>query len=81
MDPILGVAIFIIVWWLAFFAVLPIGAKSFHEADEAAPAGAERGAPQKPLLWIKVIWAAGIAIVVWIGVFLAVQADLFGVRS
>jgi predicted secreted protein len=32
MNLLLGIAIYVIVWWLAFFTMLPIGAQSHHEA-------------------------------------------------
>ena len=52
MSPLLGAAIYIILWWLSFFMMLPVGAQSFHEADEAPPEGSERGAP-KARAWAR----------------------------
>ena len=64
MNPVLGVAVYLITWWLAFFAVLPIGAKSHHEAGEPVPPGSEAGAPLAHRLPFKVGLAAVIAAVV-----------------
>lgn len=80
MNPIMGLAIYFILWWLAFFAMLPIGASSAHEEGEAYVAGAEHGAPKAHNLRNKAIWAAGIAAVLWLGVFWAVSIDLFDMR-
>jgi predicted secreted protein len=80
MSPLLGVAIYIILWWLSFFAMLPIGAQSLHEADEEAAPGVERGAPRIPRLGLKALWAAGVAAVLWLGVAWAISVDLFGMR-
>ena len=77
MNPVLGVAIYIILWWLSFFVMLPIGARSLHEAGESADPGIERAAPQTPRLWTKALWAAGIAAIVWLGVAWAITHDLF----
>ena len=63
MNPVLGVAIYTILWWLAFFALLPIGAKSHHEAGEPPPPGSEAGAPLVHGLKFKALWAAAIAAV------------------
>jgi len=81
MNPVMSVAVYVILWWLAFFMMLPMGAQSLHEADEAAAPGVERAAPVKPRLWMKALWAAALAGVLWFGVYLAVQADLFAVRG
>lgn len=80
MNPILGFAIYIILWWLAFFIMLPMGAQSLHEADEAAAPGVERGAPRTPNLGMKALFAAGIAAFVWLGVAWAISIDLFNLR-
>jgi predicted secreted protein len=80
MNLFLGVAIYIILWWLAFFAMLPIGAQSLHEADEQAAPGVERGAPRAPRLGFKALLAAGVAAVLWLGVAWAISVDLFSMR-
>lgn len=81
MNPLLGIAIFVIVWWLAFFTMLPIGAQSHHEADEATVPGAERGAPKVHNLRQKALYAAGIAAVVWLGIAWAISVDLWQMRG
>jgi len=55
-------ALFFLVWWVAFFAVLPWGVKSQHEG-EVEP-GTDPGAPQRPLLLIKLAATTVIAGVV-----------------
>lgn len=80
MSLFLGIAIYIILWWLSFFAMLPIGARSLHEADEVSAPGVERGAPKAPKLAFKAAWAAGIAAVLWLFVAWAISVDLFNMR-
>jgi predicted secreted protein len=81
MSPFLGVAIYLILWWLAFFVMLPFDAQSAHEAGEEVPAGSERGAPRVHRLGIKALWAAGIAAVLWLGVAWAISADVVNMRG
>lgn len=80
MNPVLGIAIYLIVWWLAFFLVLPIGAQSHHEAEEDTVPGAERGAPRVHRLRLKALLAAGIAAIVWLFVAWAISVDLWNMR-
>lgn len=80
MSPVLGVAIYLILWWLSFFAMLPIGAQSLHEADEHSAPGVERGAPMAHRLRLKALLAAAVAAVLWLGVAWAISVDLFNMR-
>jgi predicted secreted protein len=80
MNPLLGVAIYVILWWLSFFVMLPVGAQSPHEAGETVEPGSEVGAPKVHNVRKKALWAAGIAAVLWLFVFWAVSVDLFGMR-
>jgi predicted secreted protein len=77
----LGVAIYIILWWLTFFTVLPLGAQSYHEADEQHVPGTDRGAPRVHDLRKKALIAAGIAALLWIGVYWAITNDVFHLFS
>jgi predicted secreted protein len=81
MNLFLGIAIYLIVWWLSFFLMLPMGAQSHHEAGEETVPGAERGAPKVHNLRQKALIAAGIAAVAWLGIAWAISVDLWGMRA
>ncbi len=57
-----AVVVFVIMWWLTFFAVLPIGVRGQWEDDSTVP-GTEAGAPKNPQLGRKALWATGGAVV------------------
>jgi predicted secreted protein len=50
-------ATFGVVWWLVFFMALPIGVRH----DEEPVPGADRGAPAKPHLLLKVLGTTVVA--------------------
>lgn len=79
LDPLLNIAIFIIWWWLALFAMLPIGVRRVEEIDVAQ--GHDSGAPQRPLLVKKAVWAAGAALVLWAITALCIWLDPFHIRD
>jgi predicted secreted protein len=79
MNPLLGLAIYMLLWWLSFFVALPIGATSPHEAGEASEPGVERGAPKQHNLGKKALIAAAIAAVLWPLVALLIVKDVVGV--
>jgi predicted secreted protein len=58
-----AIIVFVLAWWISFFAVLPIGVKGQWEDGSTIP-GTEEAAPKNPMLMKKVIWATGGAVVV-----------------
>jgi predicted secreted protein len=54
------VSAFTIFWFLSLFCLFPIG---LGEVD------AETGAPRNPRILMKMAWATGIAVVLWIGFY------------
>lgn len=73
MDPLLAAAAWFILWWLCFFVMLPIGVQNLEEAGEMAP-GLDQGAPARPNLAKKALWAAGLATALWIALILVLNA-------
>jgi predicted secreted protein len=67
-DPVLSVAVYIILWWMAFFMMLPIGVRNLDEAGDPGGKGQERGAPSAPNLRQKAVWAAGLAAIAWLAI-------------
>jgi predicted secreted protein len=63
MNPLVAAALFFIIWWLCFFIALPIGVRPVEESAETI--GHDAGAPEKPNLGRKAIWATIGAVIVW----------------
>jgi predicted secreted protein len=51
------ISAFAVIWFLALFCLLPMGM--------GGPIDPETGAPLEPMLKKKMLWATGIAAVVW----------------
>lgn len=49
MDTTLAIGIYIFIWWITLFAVLPFGVRTQQEAGEVVP-GTPESAPEKPRL-------------------------------
>jgi len=81
MTWVTGVMVYIIMWWLVFFTMLPIGARSYHEAGEQVEQGNVESAPMKPRLWIKVAATTLIAAVLWGVAFYLIDSDLVSFRA
>lgn len=73
MDPVGGIVVFVITWWLSFFCVLPIGVQGQFEDGGEVIEGTEEGAPKEPMLKKKAIWATiGAVVLTLIAHFLVV---------
>lgn len=70
MSLISVVAIYFVIWWLVFFAVLPFGVRSHHEGREVTM-GQEHGAPDVPMLGRKIVITSLIAALITGGVYVA----------
>jgi len=46
MDVVMAIAIYIFIWWITLFAVLPFGVHTQHEAGSIVP-GTPESAPAK----------------------------------
>ena len=64
MDLAMSIAIYIFIWWIVLFAVLPWGVKA--QGEEAVP-GSDPGAPQTHRVWAKLFWTTVVATVVFAG--------------
>ncbi|TVR98313.1 MAG: DUF1467 family protein [Rhodospirillales bacterium] len=70
MGWLTGIAVFIVVWWIVIFAVLPWGVRPV-EADDVAK-GHMHGAPQRPRLLLKMALTTLVAVVVWAIIYVIV---------
>jgi predicted secreted protein len=63
-GPITMFAIYIVVWWVVLFGVLPLGTSS--ETHEPPTDGSQWGAPKTPNLKKKFITTTWVAFIVWL---------------
>ena len=70
-----GIVTFVVVWWLIFFMVLPIGVQSQYETDDVDE-GTDPGAPIRPQLLRKAGITTLAALLVWTCLYLVVTFKL-----
>ena len=78
MTPLTGAAMYVILWWLMLFMVLP-----FFTKPKAAPDDSSgwRGVPQRPPFLRIVIVTTLVAGVVWLGADTVIRSDWMSFRS
>lgn len=69
-----SLVVIVLTWWVAFFTLLPIGVRSQLESGSIVP-GTEPAAPAIHNLRWKVLTALAIALVIWAGLFLAIEYE------
>ena len=60
----LAVALFLTIWFVVLFAVLPFGVRSQHEGGDYVP-GTDPGAPIEARLFVKALWTTLLSLVVF----------------
>ena len=79
-DPVLCVALFILLWWLSFFAMLPIGVRNSSEEGTIVEPGNDAGAPVAANIKQKALWATGAAALLWVITVILIIIDPFNMR-
>ena len=69
--------IFVSIWWIIFFSLLPIDVDRKHmEMVE----GADKGSPENPKIIKKIIYTTIITSIIFIGIFMLVKYDYLNLR-
>ena len=77
MGWFIGIATYVVIWWVTIFAVLPWGVKPAEESDP----GRGTGAPHNPRLWRKAAITSIVAGLIWLVVYWAISVQLIDFRS
>jgi predicted secreted protein len=70
-------SIYLIIWWITLFIVLPFGVERQTDNIE----GQDTGAPQKPRILLKMAINSVLAFVIWLGVYFIDRYDLITFRN
>jgi predicted secreted protein len=71
-----GVVVFLIIWWVVLFAVLPWGVRTPDNPE----AGHATSAPVRPMLWRKVLITTLITCLLWGIAYWLITSDLISLR-
>lgn len=81
MDYGSAIVTYIVLWWLAFFCILPVGIRTEEEEGGRVETGHASSAPTRPRIGLKMLIATGAAALLFAGVFAVVELDLFSFRE
>ena len=73
--------IYIIIWWIVFFSVLPIGIKSQNAKLSDELHGNDRGAPKNPKIAKKFLITTLITSIIFLIIYYLVSQDYLNLRG
>jgi len=77
MNWLTGIVVYILVWWVTLFAILPLWVTP---ADPEEP-GFAAGAPRRPLMLRKIAVTTVVAAIIWLGIYVVVSEPWFSFRG
>ena len=78
MDWFTAAVLYIMIWWVVLFAVLPFGVRPVAEADERT---GWRGAPARPLMGRKLLATTLVALALWAAAMAVITSDWLSFRA
>ena len=76
-----SIIVFVIIWWIIFFSVLPIGIQSNKEIYKEKIGGNDPGAPKNPRIVQKFLLTTLITSLIFAVIYYLVEIDLLNLRE
>ena len=76
-----SIIVFVIIWWIIFFSVLPVGIQSNKEKFKERIEGIDPGAPKNPKIAKKFLITTIITTLIFVVVYYLVKIDLLNLRE
>ena len=76
-----SIIVYVMIWWIIFFSVLPVGIKSNKEAFRDSIEGADPGAPKNPKIGKKFLITTIITSILFIVIYYIVDLGFFNLRN
>ena len=70
--------IYVLIWWIIFFSLLPIDVDRKHKQIVE---GIDKGSPENPRIIKKLIYTTIITSIIFIGIYLLVKYNYFNLRK
>ena len=77
MAWVTGIIVYVLVWWITLFAVLPLWVTPAEPDDP----GHAAGAPQRPRLLLKMAITTVVSALIWLAIYLLVKSPWLSFRE
>ena len=76
-----SIIVYVMIWWIIFFSVLPIGIQSNKEVFKEKIEGVDPGAPKNPKIAKKFLITTVITSVIFVVIYYLVEIDFLNLRK
>ncbi len=76
-----SIIIYVMIWWIVFFSILPFGIQSNKDAFKESVEGIDPGAPKNPKIAKKFLIATIITSILFIVIYYLVNNDFLNLRN
>ncbi|MBL6786347.1 MAG: DUF1467 family protein [Candidatus Pelagibacter bacterium] len=76
-----SIIVYVLIWWIIFFSVLPVGIHSNKEKFQEKIEGVDPGAPNNPKIARKFLITTIITSIIFIVIYYLVKLDLLNLRE
>ena len=76
-----SIILYVMIWWIIFFSVLPVGIQSNKEVFREKIEGMDPGAPKNPKIAKKFFITTIITTIIFIVIYYLVEIDLLNLRE
>ena len=76
-----SIIVYVMIWWIIFFSVLPIGIRSNKEVFKDKIGGVDPGAPKNPKIVEKFLITTLITTIIFLVIYYLVKFDLLNLRE
>ena len=76
-----SIIVYVMIWWIIFFSVLPVGIKSNKEAFKESIEGSDPGAPKNPKMAKKFLITTIITSILFIVIYYLATNDFLNLRD
>jgi predicted secreted protein len=76
-----SIIVYVLIWWMIFFSILPVGIQSNKEQFKERTEGADPGAPNNPKIAKKFLITTIITSIIFIVIYYLVEFNLLNLRK
>ena len=76
-----SIIVYVLIWWMIFFSVLPVGIHSNKEKFREQIGGIDPGAPNNPKMGKKFFITTIVTSIIFIAIYYLVRLDLLNLRE
>ena len=76
-----SIIVYVLIWWMIFFSVLPIGIKSNTNKFQEKLQGNDPGAPKNPNIGKKFFFTTLITSIIFIGIYCMISLNYLNLRE